>query len=165
VTPLLLLAGLLQAGPGMSAATARPPAEAQVALDARDAPILDVVRVLAEAGGFQTVFDPGIDCRLTLKLHASPWRRILETTLAACQLGVEEQGDVLRIAPVARLRAEAEARRKLAQEQASRPSGRLALVRLSYARAEQVAPLLQKLLPPRASIGFDARTNTLILRY
>lgn len=147
------------------AEAAYPLAEVQVALDARDASILDVVRVLAEAGGFQTVFDPGIDCKLTLKLHASPWRRILDTTLAACQLGVEEEGDVLRIATVARLRAEAEARRKLAEEHANRQSGRLSRFRLSYARAEQVTPLLQKLLPPRASVSFDARTNTLILRY
>jgi type IV pilus assembly protein PilQ len=164
----VVLVALSLLGAGLSfRADAAPPAaeETRVSLNAKEASILDVVRVLAEAGGFQTVFDPGIECKLTLKLHASPWRQILDTALAACQLGLEEEGDVLRIAPIARLRAEAEARRRLVQEQANRPAGRLALFRLSYARAEQVAPLLKKLLPQRGSVMFDARTNTLILSY
>jgi len=35
--------------------------------------------------------------------------------------------------------------------------------RLSYARARDLAPLLQKSLSPRGEIAFDERTNTLII--
>jgi type II secretory pathway component GspD/PulD (secretin) len=142
-----------------------PAGEARVSLDVKDAPVTDVVRVLAEAAGFQVVFDPGIDCKLTMKVNAVVWRTMLDTALGACALGVEEEADVLRVAPVARLREEAAARRRLNDEKAQRPAGRLAMFRLSYARAEKMAPLLEKLLPPQARISYDTRTNTLLVAY
>lgn len=139
--------------------------EARVSLDAKDAPVADVVRVLADAGGFQVVFDPGVTCKLTLKLHEAAWRTVLDTALAACALGREEEGDILRVAPVAKLREEAAARRRLNEErQASSPS-RLALFRLSYARAREIAPLLDRTLSPSGRVSYDERTNTLIVAY
>src|SRR5574341_2122006 len=139
--------------------------EARVSIDARDAPIVGVVRVLAEAGGFQVVFDPGLDCRLTLKLNETRWRAVLDTVLSACRLGVEEEGDILRVAKLARLQEEAAARRRLEQERQQTASGRLALFRLSYARAEKMAPLLDRIVTPTGRVSYDARTNTLILVY
>ena len=44
-------------------------------------------------------------------------------------------------------------------------SGRLALFRLSYARAQQLAPLLDRILTPAGRVSYDARTNTLIVAY
>jgi len=142
-----------------------PAGEARVSLDAKNAPVTDIVRVLAEAAGFQVVFDPGIDCKLTMKVNAAAWRSLLDTALGACALGVEDEADVLRVAPVARLREEAAARRRLNEEQARKPAGRLALVRLSYQRAEKMAPLLERMLPPQASVSYDTRTNTLLFAY
>jgi type IV pilus assembly protein PilQ len=156
-----LLAAALALGPGAGAGAG----EARVSLDARDAPIVDVVRVLAEAGGFQVVFNPGIDCRLTLRLHETRWRSVLDTVLSACRLGLEEEGDILRVAPIARLQEEAAARRCLEQERRPMPSGRLALFRLSYARAQELAPLLDRILNPAGRVSYDSRTNTLILVY
>jgi type II secretory pathway component HofQ len=147
----------------VSLAVASP--EARVSLDAKDAPVVELARVLAEAGGFQAVFDPGIGCRLTLKIQRASWRSVLDTTLSACGLGLEEEADVLRIAPVARLREEAAARRQLDTERAARPQGRLAIFRLSHARAGQVAPLLDRLIAPGGRVSFDARTNTLLVAY
>jgi type II secretory pathway component GspD/PulD (secretin) len=142
-----------------------PAGEARVSLDAKDAPVTDIVRVLAEAAGFQVVFDPGIDCKLTIKVNAAAWRSLLDTALGACALGVEEEADVLRVAPVARLREEAVARRRLHEERTQRPASRLAMFRLSYARAQQMAPLLERLLPQQARVSYDVRTNTLLVAY
>jgi len=139
--------------------------EARVSLDLKDAPVVDVVRVLAEAGGFQVVLDPGITCQLTMKLTGARWRSVLDTALSACGLGREEEGDVLRVAPVSRLREEAAARRRLEEERRVTPSGRLSSFRLSYARAQEVAPLLERLLSPVGRVTYDSRTNTLIVAY
>ena len=100
-----------------------------------------------------------------MKVNAAAWRSLLDTALGACALGVEDEADVLRVAPVARLREEAAARRRLNEEQARKPAGRLALVRLSYARAEKITPLLERMLPPQASVSYDTRTNTLLVAY
>jgi type IV pilus assembly protein PilQ len=156
-----LLAAALALAPGAGAGAG----EARVSLDARDAPIVDIVRVLAEAGGFQVVFDPGLECRLTLKLHETRWRSVLDTVLSACRLGLEEEGDILRVAKVARLQEEAAARRRLEQERRPLPSGRLALFRLSYARAQQLAPLLDRILTPAGRVSYDSRSNTLLVAY
>jgi endonuclease/exonuclease/phosphatase family metal-dependent hydrolase len=72
--------------------------EARVSLDLKDAPAVDIVRALAEAGGFQVVFDPGLTCRLTMKLNEARWRSVLDATLSACGLGREEEANVLRVA-------------------------------------------------------------------
>jgi type IV pilus assembly protein PilQ len=100
-----------------------------------------------------------------MKLNEARWRTVLDTALPACGLGREEEGDILRIAPVSKLRQEAEARRKLDEERRMAPVGRVEWFRLSYARAQEMAPLLQKTLPPTARATYDARTNTLILIY
>jgi len=139
--------------------------EAKVSLDLKDAPVVDIVNVLAEVGGFQVVFDPGIACRLTMKVGEARWRHVLDTALRACGLGREEEGGVLRVATVAKLKGEAEARRTLDEERRMAPVGRLESFRLSYARAQEMASLLQRTLPPTARATYDARTNTLILVY
>jgi type II secretory pathway component HofQ len=137
--------------------------EARVSLDAREAPAVEVIRVLAEVGSFQTVIDPGVSCSLTLNVSGLPWLTVLDLTLRACGLAREADGDVIRIATRSRLLEESTARRRLAAEQqAARPLD-LHLIHLSYARAEAIAPLLKRLLAPRGSVTYDSRTNTLMV--
>jgi type IV pilus assembly protein PilQ len=138
--------------------------EARVSMDVRDAPIEAIVGLLVELGGRQVVFDPGLDCSLTLRLHEVVWSTALDTTLRACGLGYQEDGGVLWVATTARLREEVESRRRL-QEARPGDGRRLATYRLSYARAEEMAPLLQRFVAPGGSVITDPRTNTLIIRY
>lgn len=137
--------------------------QARVSLDLKEAHAPDIVSLLARAADKQVVFDPGIACRLTINVKELPWRDALAAVLRACSLGVEEAGSVLRVAPLAKLTAEETSRRALSATQAE-PQGRLETVRLSYARAAELAPLLQKLLP-RGQVSYDGRTNTLIITY
>jgi type IV pilus assembly protein PilQ len=139
--------------------------EARVSVDVKDAPVVDIVRVLVGAGGFQVVFDPGVDCRLTTKLNKARWPQALDAVLAACGLGREEEGEILRVATLSQLREEAASRRRLQEEQRATPSGRLALFRLSYTRAQEMAPVLERILSPIGRVSYDARTNTLLVVY
>lgn len=156
---------LLLACAAAAALAAAPPVSGQglVALQAKDADARSVIALLAEAGGLQAVFDPGPGCRLTLALEAAPLESALDSVLRACALGVEQEGGVLRVAPVERLREEARQRRALREEQEANRPRRLRLERLSYARARELAPLLAKRLPPGGEVSFDERTNTLII--
>lgn len=136
--------------------------EARVSVDAREAAAVDVITVLARAGDFQPVFDPGISCSLTLKLDNVSWRASLDHVLRACGLGLEEDGKVLRIAPRERLHTESLDRRRLAEARGQARTGTVATFRLSYARAAEIAPLLKRLLPA-GDVVFDSRTNTLLI--
>jgi len=138
--------------------------EVRLSLDVREVDVKDVVGLLAEAAGRQTVVDADVACRLTLKLKGIAWRAAMESALRACRLGIEEEGRILRVAPLQRLVEEGQERRTLAEEQARARPVEWTAVRLSYARAAELAPVLAKFLPPGSQVAFDTRTNTLFVK-
>jgi type IV pilus assembly protein PilQ len=144
-------------------ATSAPSPEARISIDFKDADIVDVVRLLSEVGNFQVVIDPGISCKLTLKLKEVPWDTALDIALRVCSLGSESDNGIVRVAPVAKLTSEHQERRRLAEEQKLNRPLRTVRYTLSYAKAAELAPLLKKFLSPRGDVVFDARTNTLII--
>jgi len=137
--------------------------EATVSLDVREADVLSVVQALADLGDVQAIFDPDIKCRLTLDVRELPLQRTLDLTLGACGLAAEREGRVLRVTTRARLTEEAKQQRTLKEaRERSRPVT-TTVVRLSYARAQELAPLVEKHLSPRGRVVFDSRTNTLFI--
>ena len=144
-------------------ATAPTSNEARISIDFKDADIVDVVRLMSEVGQFQVVVDPGVACKLTLKLKEVPWDTALDIALRVCGLGSESDGGIVRVAPVAKLTAEHQAQRQLAEAQKLNRPLRTVRYTLSYARAAELAPLIKKFLSPRGDVVFDARTNTLII--
>ena len=140
-----------------------PEGEARISLDVKDASVEDIVRLLTEVGGFQAVFDPGISCKLTVKLTEVRWQAALDVSLRSCRLGREEENGILRIASVDRLGEESAARRRLEEEQRLSAPHSVARFRLSYARAQEIAPLLKRFLSVRGDVVYDGRTNTLIV--
>jgi type IV pilus assembly protein PilQ len=148
------------------AGAAAPPqadGEARISIDVKDADIVDVVRLFAEVGGFQVVVDPGVSCKLTLKLNEVLWTSALDVALKSCGLGRDSENDIVRVAPVARLVAETEAQRKLDEERALAGPLQMRSYRLSYARAAEMAPIIKKFLSARGEVIYDSRTNTLIV--
>lgn len=158
--PFLLAAGLIAAPASPGPASD----ETRISLDVKDADVVDVARLLSEVGNFQLVVDPGISCKLTLKLDSVPWPTVLNVALKVCGLGQEEENGIVRVAPVARLAAEQAAQRRLAEEQALNRPLKTTTYKLAYARAQELAPLIKKFLSPRGEVFFDQRTNTLIIR-
>ena len=159
MTKALLLMGLL-----MQPLKQPPEPDALIDLDVKEADVLDLLRLLAEVGGFNLVADPEVSCSLTLKLREVPWPQVLQLALRTCRLEQERLGEnLVRVATSEQLRKEYEQRRKYEEEKAL--SGPLVTTfeRLSYARARELAPVLEKFLSPRGSVVFDERTNTLII--
>lgn len=148
-------------GPGPTPGEER----ASVSLDVREGSVREIAGALLELGGFQVVFDPDVRCDLTVRVREVEWLLALDTALRACGLGREEAGGVVRVATLARLREEAERRRSLDAARGQTPSGELARFRLSYARAAEMAPLIDRLVSPRGRVTVDPRTNTLIVTW
>jgi len=164
---LSLLFVVSLAGSGLAMA-APPPmtsadGEARISVDLKDADIVDIVRLFAEIGGFQVVVDPGVSCKLTLKLNEVRWTSALDVALKSCGLGQDTETEIVRVAPLARLAAEAAAQRKLDEERSLRGPLQMRTYRLSYARAAEMAPIIKRFLSPRGEVIFDSRTNTLIV--
>ena len=93
-----------------------------------------------------------------------PWDRALDVVLQAKSLGMTQEANVIRVAPLADLEKEREmaiARRK--QEYELTPV-ETRLIPVSYASAGDVQARAKDLLSPRGSIAVDDRTNMLIAR-
>ena len=140
-----------------------PPEETRITIDVKDADVVDVIRLFSEVGDFQVVVDPGVSCRLTLKLAEVLWPVAFDLALRSCQLGYQESDRIYRVAPVTRLTEEAAAERRLGEEQQRNRVREMRRYRLSYAKAQDLAPLIKKLLSPQGEVVVDARTNTLIV--
>ena len=140
-----------------------PTGPTKLSIDVKDANVIDVVRLLAEVGGFQVVANAGVSCRLTLTLKDVEWPTVLDLALRSCGLAHEAEGDIVRVASASKLIAEAAERRKLDEARALARPLRTNTYRLSYARAQELAPLLRRFLSPRGTVEFDARTNTLFV--
>jgi type IV pilus assembly protein PilQ len=135
-----------------------------VSLDFQGADLRAVLRTFSEISGLNVVIDPTIQGTVDVALRDVPWDQALDIILRSNGLGYAIEGTIVRIVPLAVLASEEEARRTLAEQQAL--AGELLTVTrtLSYARAEQVQPLLTAtVLSQRGSISTDIRTNTLIM--
>lgn len=157
---MLTIAPLLVA---LAAPVPSTPPLPRISIDVKDAGVVDLVRLLADVGGFQVVADGGISCTLTLALKDVEWPTVLDVALRSCGLAQERSGSVVRVAPAAKLLSEAAEQRRLDEARAVARPLRTQVHRLSYGRAGELAPLLRKYLSPRGSVEFDARTNTLIV--
>jgi type IV pilus assembly protein PilQ len=163
----IVVAAALASAPGPSAAN--PPSkpdetpETKISIDVKDAHIVDVVRLLAEVGQFQLVIDPGVQCQVTLKLTEVYWTTALDVALRSCQLGRDDDQGIVRVAPVARLTQEAQARRQLEEQKRLAAPVKVTRYRLSYAKARELAPVIKKFLSARGEVVVDERTNTLIV--
>jgi type IV pilus assembly protein PilQ len=136
-----------------------------ISLDFKDGDLQDIFRLFADISGLNIVVNPGVSGKVTLKLNEVPWDQALDLILKANGLGYTLEGNVIRIAPLAALQSEEQARRKLTEERAL--AGELASLttRISYAKAQDLSDVLRKAgaLSARGSLNVDPRTNTLII--
>ncbi len=139
-------------------------AEALINLDVKDADVLDILRLLAKLGDFNLVADSDVRCRFTLSLRSVTWQQVMELTLRSCGLGEDRMGEnLIRVATLNQLTRERQERSRYEDEKSQAGPLRTTYRRLSYARARDLAPLLEKTLSARGQIAFDDRTNTLII--
>ena len=133
-----------------------------ISLDFKDGDIQDIFRLFADISGLNIVVQPGVTGRITLKLTEVPWDQALELILKTNKLGYIVEGNVIRIAPLAELAEEEAEKRRLAEEKALAGELFTQTRVLSYAKASEIMPLLQRNLSARGDIVIDERTNTVI---
>ncbi|HEX3127214.1 MAG TPA: type IV pilus secretin PilQ [Thermoanaerobaculia bacterium] len=137
-------------------------------LKVTNADVNDVLRTFAQISGLNMVIQPGVTGMVTAEMENVPWDQALEQILKINGLGYEVEGNVMRIAPTAILRQEAQEKQQLAAAKALSIPLQTIYRRLSYAAAEQIATLLRSgsagLLSQRGSVIVDSRTNSLIIK-
>lgn len=136
----------------------------RIDLDLKDADIHNVLRLIGDVSRRNIVVADDVSGSITIRLRNVPWDQALAVILQSKKLGMVEQGNLIRIAPLSTLQKERELeieRRKMEVELAPIETR---LIPISYANAEELRSRVGPLLSDRGSITVDARTNTLIAR-
>jgi type IV pilus assembly protein PilQ len=133
-------------------------------LDFVDADLRNILKLIAEVSELNIVAGDDVKGRITIKLIDVPWDQALDVILQSQSLGMVRIGNVIRIAPVERLRRERED--ELASKRAVEKVGdlRTEMIHLKYANARNMVPLVKQFLSERGTVSADERTNTLIIR-
>ncbi|MFN3197717.1 MAG: secretin N-terminal domain-containing protein, partial [Bradymonadia bacterium] len=151
----------------------------RVDIDIKDADIHNILRLLAREGGINIITSDSVKGTVTLHLERVPWDQALEIIAKSKSLGIVDEGpNLIRVAPLAELNAEQEAKlkaAKAAQEAAeadlkvqevelSKASLQVSLVPVNHADAALLLPRVKTLLTTRGGAEVDARTNTIIIK-
>jgi type IV pilus assembly protein PilQ len=138
-------------------------ARKRVSFDLKDAEIVNVLRLIAEASGENIVASEDVKGKITLKLNNVPWDIALDTILKTHGYDKVRHRNILRIAPAEKIRQEKEneLHRKKAEEQVE--DTLIKMITVNYASAKEIVAQLKPLLSGRGTVQTDERTNTIIL--
>jgi type IV pilus assembly protein PilQ len=135
-----------------------------ISVNLKDVDLVDFFRLIHEISGLNVVVDPAVKGSFSIVLDNVPWDQALDIVLKNNDLDKQLDGNVLRIATRATLKAEAQEMSDLSKAQAEATDVVTTTRVLSYAKATSMANTLKKFLSSRGDILADDRSNTLIIR-
>jgi type IV pilus assembly protein PilQ len=149
----------------LSGATDKKYTGTPITLDFSGADLRTVLKYFHEISGLSIIIDPAVPATpIDIVLTDIPWDQAFETLLRSYKLGYTAEGTIVRIAPITILAEEEGERRKLSEAKALAGDLQVRTYALSYAKANDMQPLLVKsALSTRGQIQVDPRTNTIIM--
>ena len=143
------------------------PAAGRLSLNFQDIEVRSVLQLLADFTGLNMVVSDTVSGNITLRLKDVHWEEALDIILTTKGLSKRERGNIIMVAPteeVARME-QLEAQAAMAMEELE--PLKTSLIRIKYARAEELAALVKsdanRLMSPRGNVTVDERTNTLLI--
>ncbi|MGE5248507.1 MAG: AMIN domain-containing protein, partial [Verrucomicrobiota bacterium] len=150
----------------------------RISMDFQDADLKNVFRIIAEVSNLNIITTDEVKGKVSIRLINVPWDQALDIVLRSKALGAVQEGNVLRIAPIASLQKEEQERlnaqkqiemakvEAIAREEEARTAREAVFdtIPVSYSKASE---LLAKIKPQASKYGkldSDDRTNVLIIR-
>lgn len=157
------------AGPMVSTEGPRVYTGQKISLDLQEVDIRNVLRLLADVTGKNIVVEPGVSGKVTLKVDNVPWDQVLELILKINELDQVMEGNVLRIATAAKIKAELERKREAVEAQkelaaAARDLGEISTeyLQVNYADVADISSQIENIKSEKGTISVDNRTNLII---
>ncbi|MBP1686605.1 MAG: pilQ [Deltaproteobacteria bacterium] len=170
---------------GGGAVTRQPYHGQHVSLDFKDADVHNVLRLLAEVSKLNIVATDDVRGKVTLRLFDVPWDQALDIVLQVLNLESEQEGNVIRISTVKRLREEREELQRAQEAARAVEPLHVEYLKVNYAKATKLAEIISGaarsgttgsrqgtrsaeaetgILTTRGSVFVDEFSNTLIVR-
>jgi len=142
-----------------------------ISVDFKGTDIQNIFRFLAEINHLNIVMGDDVNGTVTLRLKEVPWKQVLSIVLKTHQLGMEREGNVIRIAPMEVFTneqlAREEKKRALAESKKTEEEIQdtvLKILKVNFADIEEVANKIESaILSGRGTVETDRRTNSLII--
>ena len=145
----------------------------KIALDFYETDIKNVFRILREVSGKNFAIDKDVTGKVTMTLDKPvPWDQVLDLVLRMNQLGMAQEGAIIRIATLATLKQEEDLRKsrlealKQAREEVKALEPLVTkYIPVSYSNAaSEVMPHIELILTDeRGSVSVDAKNNQIIV--
>ncbi len=145
----------------------------KIALDFYETDVKNVFRILKEISGKNFAIDKDVSGQVTLTLDKPvPWDQVLDLVLRMNQLGMMNEGNIIRIATLKTLKAEESlnaAKREAVQKAMEQEKALEPLVTeylaVNYSNAQtEIMPHIQSILTAnRGTVSVDTRNNQIIM--
>ncbi len=136
----------------------------RLSLDFKDADIKNILRLIAEVSNLNIVAGDDVKGKVTIRLIDVPWDQALDIILFSNNLGKMRVGNVIRVAPVPRLKKEEEEVLSSKRTKEKLEDLVTELIPVNYSTAQELASQVKNILTERGSVSIDSRTNTLIVK-
>ena len=161
---LLTAIFILSLNPRASAQPSGDSSGRKISLDLANADVRNILKLIAEVAELNIVAGEDVKGRVTIRLVEVPLNQALEVILQSQSLGMVRVGNVIRIAPLEKLRRERQDELTLERAKEKLEDLRTEMIHLKYASALDMVPLVRQFLSDRGTVSADERTNTLIIR-
>lgn len=146
--------------------------------DFRSATVGTVLRVISNESGLNFVMPPEVAAKkMSVSLNNVPWDVALKAVLEANRLGMEEVGPkIIRVDTLKTFVEDRDTQERAKQATALLVPTKVLVMRLSYALAEKIAPIVQDLFPKpsdtniaqmrnytRFKVKADTRSNSIVV--
>jgi type IV pilus assembly protein PilQ len=136
----------------------------RVDFNVKDIDIKNLLGAISDISRKNIIVADDVKGTVTIKLRNVPWDQALDIILKSKGLGKEEVGNIIRVAPIERLRAEAKEAADAAKTRQSFEPLKVRLIPVNYATADSMQDKIKDNLTERGSVSVDKRTNTLIVK-
>ena len=139
----------------------------RLSLNFQDVPVRAVLQLIADFTDLNMVASDTVDGSITLRLRNVPWDQALDIILKTKGLDKRQSGNVMLVGPADEILAREQQELESKQQIAELAPLRSELIQVNYAKAADIATLLQgegsSLLSDRGAVTTDERTNTMLV--
>ena len=139
----------------------------RISLSFQNIDVRALLQIIGDVSGNNVVISDGVKGELAMRLINVPWDQALDIILRTKGLGMQQQGNVMLIAPLEEIAARAKAEGEAHKQRDEGAPLRSEIIQVNYAKAADMAALLKAgsktLLSTRGQVSVDDRTNTLLV--
>ena len=139
----------------------------RISLSFQNIDVRALLQIIGDVSGNNVVISDGVRGELAMRLINVPWDQALDIILRTKGLGMQQQGNVMLIAPLEEIASRSRAEGEATKQKDEGAPLRSEIIQVNYAKASDMAALLKagskSLLSSRGQVSVDDRTNTLLV--